>query len=179
MRALVALAAASCIATSCSSSSPTRHPRPSDRPVPSPTSTAAALPPGTRALAGVEGGKLRPGRYVKPDFTPRLSFRLGRGWRAGHDIVGFFDVQLRHASTDEIAVQFAAPLGTRAATIIRDLTRSRGLRVSDQGSVTVGGRAAHRVLIDSRDPRLTPVRYRRIFAVTGGQLFIASGHRLQ
>jgi hypothetical protein len=181
-RVLLALAAASCIATSCSSSSAAPESRPTDRPVVTPSSaepSPPSLPAGTSELAADEGARLQPGRYVKTDFSPRLSFQLSRGWHAGHDIAGFFDVQRRQNSLDVIAVQFAVPFDATSATkVIRELRQEPGLKVTDRGRVTIGGRTAHEVLIDSRNPRLTPARYSAIFSTAAGSLYIGSGRRL-
>jgi len=180
MRVLFTLAAASCLATSCSSSAKAPASQPSERPVVTPSSTEPpSLPAGTRALPTVEGGKLQPGRYMKADFSPRVSFQLGAGWHAGHDLAGFFDVQQGSDTLDVIAVQFAVPFdATRADDVIRQLRQSRGLTVTDHGSVTIARRTAHEVLIDSRNARLTPARYTAIFSTAAGSLYIGSGRRL-
>src|SRR3954462_12400652 len=128
---IVALATATCIATGCSSATPTPRSQPPGRPSPS-TSSPGSLPPGTRELPAVEGAGLPSGRFTKPDFSPRLSFRLDRGWHVGHDLAGFFDVQRRPGSLDVIAVQFALPLdATHSEAAIRQLRQTAGLHVTD------------------------------------------------
>src|SRR4051794_20016637 len=189
VRIVVALVAATCIATSCSSATSTPRSQPPDRPSPSTSSPStsspstsspgSSLPAGTRELPAVEGAGLPSGRFTKPDFSPRLSFRLDHGWHVGHDLVGFFDVQRRPGSLDVIAVQFALPLdATRSEAAIRQLRRMAGLHVTDRGRTTVGGLPAREVLIDSRNRHLTPARYTGIFSVVSGSLYIGSGRRL-
>src|SRR3954465_1915215 len=176
---IVALAAATCIATSCSSATSTPRSQPPGRPSPSTSSPGASLPAGTRELPAVEGAGLPSGRFTKPDFSPRLSFRLDHGWHVGHDLAGFFDVQRRPGSLDVIAVQFALPLdATRSEAAIRQLRRMAGLHGTDRGRTNVGGLPAREVLIDSSNPHLRPARYTPIFSVAAGSLYIGSGRRL-
>lgn len=178
-RAFIVVAAAACVATSCSAAASFSEPG-TLRPVHTPTASASpSLPPGTHELPETEGGRLSSGRFTKADFSPALSFRLGRGWHAGHDIAGFFDVQKRPNTPDVIAVQFGLPVtATSAADAIRQLRQTHGLAVTDRGRTTIGGRPTREVLIDSRNPRLQPQRYTPIFSVAGGSLYIASGRRL-
>jgi hypothetical protein len=113
------------------------------------------------------------------DFSPQLSFRVAEGWRTGHNLAGFFDVQRRQDTPDVIAVQFARPVGPSGAeAAIRQLRRERDLRVTDQGDTIIGGLPAREVLIDSRNPHLTPAEYTAIFSVSAGSLYIGSGRRL-
>jgi len=127
----------------------------------------------------VEGAGLPSGRFTKPDFSPRLSFRLDGRWHVGHDLAGFFDVQRHPGSLDVIAVQFALPLdATHSEAAIRQLRQTAGLHVTDRGRTNVGGLPAREVLIDSRDRHLTPARYTPIFSVAAGSLYIGSGRRL-
>src|SRR4051794_5157811 len=179
LRVLVVLAAATCVATSCSAGTPAPRSRPADQPRSSASSSGTTLPPGTSELPAVEGARLPSGRFAKPDFSPRLSFHLGRGWRVGHDLAGFFDVQRRPGTLDVIAVQFALPLDAiRSEAAIRQLRRTEGLRVTDRGRTNIGGLPAREVLIDSSNPHLRPARYTPIFSVAAGSLYIGSGRRL-
>ena len=179
MRMLVALAAATCIGTSCSSATPAPRSRPPDQPGPSASSPGPSLPAGTRELPAVEGAGLPSGRFTKGDFSPRLSFHLDAGWHVGHDLAGFFDVQHRPGSLDVIAVQFALPVSaTRSEVAIRQLRRMAGLHVTDRGRTSVGGLPAREVLIDSSNPHLRPPKYTPIFSVASGSLYIGSGRRL-
>src|SRR3954463_12431248 len=157
---IVALAAATCIATSCSSATSTPRSQPHGQPSPSTSSPGSSLPPGTRELPAVEGARVPSGRFTKPDFSPRLSFRLESGWHVGHDLAGFFDVQRRPGSLDVIAVQFALPLdATRSEAAIRQLPRMEGLQVTDRGRTKIAGLPAREVLIDSSNPHLRPPNY--------------------
>src|SRR4051812_20563947 len=184
VRIVVALAAATCIATSCSSATSTPRSQTPDRPSPSTSSPStsspgSSLPAGTRELPAVEGAGLPSGRFTKPDFSPRLSFRLESGWHVGHDLAGFFDVQRRPGSLDVIAVQFALPLdATTSEATIRQLRRTTGLHVTDRGRTHIGGLPAREVLIDSTNRHLTPAHYTPIFSVAAGSLYIGSGRRL-
>jgi hypothetical protein len=178
-RTLVALTAAACIATACTSGAPVSRTQPSTQPSASASPSGATLPAGTRELPAGEGAALAAGSYTKPDFLPRLSFRVDRGWHAGHDLAGFFDVQRRPNTPDAIAVQFALVFSAATpAAAIRELRETVDLRVTDRGQTTIGGHAAHQILIDSRDPHLTPARYTAIFSVASGSLYIGSGRRL-
>src|SRR4051794_1983497 len=178
-RILVALAAATCIGTSCSSATSAPRSRPPDQPGSSTPSPGLSLPAGTRELPVVEGAGLPSGRFTKADFSPRLSFRLDRGWHVGHDLAGFFDVQHRPGSLDVIAVQFALPLdATRSEAGVRQLRRRAGPHVADRGRTTVGGLPAREVLIASSNPPRRPARYTPIFSVAAGSLYIGSGRRL-
>src|SRR3954452_5196516 len=175
-RILVALAAATCIGTSCSSATSAPRSRPPDQPGSSTPSPGLSLPAGTRELPAVEGARLPPGRFTKADFSPRLSFRLDRGWHVGHDLAGFFDVQHRPGSLDVISVQFALPIdATRTAAALRQLRQMEGLQVTDRGRTTIGGLPAREVLVDSSNHRLRPPQYTPIFSVASGSLYIGSG----
>src|SRR4051812_18264441 len=107
MPVFVSLVLVACMAASCSSSTSTPGPTPSAPRTTSADATQPPLPSGTHELPIAEGATLAPARYTKADFTPRLSFQVGTGWRTGHDLAGFFDVQRHPDTLDAIAVQFA------------------------------------------------------------------------
>ena len=178
LRALVLVAATTCVAAGCASGTSSSHV--AHRIVPPSSSTPGTpLPPGTHTLPDKEGTALPAGRFTKTDFQPQPVFELDTGWRVGHDIAGFFDVQQRSNTPDVIAVQFANVYGAdTSADAVQQLHDTDGLRVTDRGRTTVGGLPATEVQIDSRNPQLTPAKYTAIFSVSAGSLYIGSGRRL-
>lgn len=70
---------------------------------PAPTTAAASPIPGATPMPTSEA-ELAPGTYTFAPFAPPVSFRVGDGWIAGHELEEFFDVQ-----QPEVVVAFGAP----------------------------------------------------------------------
>jgi hypothetical protein len=123
---------------------------------------------------------LAPGRYMREDFTPRLTFEVGPGWTAEQVAAGFFDVQRDVGTPDVIAVQFANVVGEGSDAVIRALRSSPKLRVGEAATVRVGGWTGTRVVVETRDAAGTdPPTFREVLRVPAGPISIAAGRRLQ
>jgi hypothetical protein len=111
-RGLVILIALQVVALACTpaaASLPPPSPTPTAAPTPTAVPTRTPAPDATELRAARDN--LKPGRYTRRGFVPRITFAVTGGWRAVQVLGGFFDVQQKVGSPDVIAVQFARPDG--------------------------------------------------------------------
>jgi hypothetical protein len=135
---------------------------------------------------------LAPGRYVEPGFTPPLSFEIRDGtWVARQFVDGFFDIQQEPDTLDVIAVQFCRPTAVHrsaddavaigsTADALAALRANPDLAVSPTESVTIAGRPAVGVDIDTTTPRDSdPPVFSPVLRVAAGPISLASARRLR
>jgi hypothetical protein len=103
-----------------------------------------------------ENAPLAPGTYTYSSFEPVVEFELGKGWRRGHLLPEFFDVQSGNGSLviarpewvtkpngDPVDVSELSP--RRALEIIATDPK---MHAGDAVSATVDGRPAYSIVID-------------------------------
>ena len=133
-----------------------------------------------RAL-GPPGEALRPGRYTRAGFAPRITFEVADGWTAQQVGAGFFDIQQDPGSLDVIAVQFGNVVGpSTAAEAVAQVRGRDQLEVTGSEEVIVDGVEGSRITIETSDPATTqPPTFRQVLTLRAGPISIASARRLQ
>lgn len=123
---------------------------------------------------------LRPGRYFKDGFEPRVAFTVAEGWTAAQATAGFFDIQDDPGSLDVVAVQFGnVTEADSAEEAAANVAARPNLTVSDADDVKIDGVPGIHLVVDTTDPLDTdPPVFHPVIRLTPGDVSIASARRL-
>ena len=118
--------------------------------------------------------------YVKSDFTPKITFSVGRGWTAAQATTGFFDIQDKPGDLDVVAVQFGnVTEADTAAEAAANVRARQNLAVSEPEEVTIGGYEGVHLVVETTDPLdLEPVVFHPVIELKPGDVSIATARRL-
>lgn len=111
LRWLVMVVASMACLAGCQDSA-TATPPPAS-PTVAPVATEAGPPPTSPSAATFNAADepLAPGRYTRGAFVPRLTFEVGKGWRAAEAGARFWSLQRKAGTPEAVAVMFARPDG--------------------------------------------------------------------